>query len=198
MARKRRTKGPVYPAGAGDSAAADETAKKQRGKPFQPGVSGNPAGRPPGRSGTALFCMSLVDGQAEQIIEKLIKMAVAGKPAALKLAVERLVPLRAARDRHVMFDAMPVVTSAGEIVDAMAALLVKVGSGEISLSEAREYSTVIEIQRRAIETFGLEQRLAALEASVPASTGPVGFAPGAEVPPDVSARIRRLSVPEVK
>jgi hypothetical protein len=47
---------------------ADNTEKKQHGRPFAKGESGNPGGRPVGsRNKTTIALENLLDGQAEAI-----------------------------------------------------------------------------------------------------------------------------------
>jgi hypothetical protein len=47
---------------------AAKTAGKQRGKPFEPGQSGNPRGRPEGSwHATTLAVEKLLEGEAEEI-----------------------------------------------------------------------------------------------------------------------------------
>ena len=59
------------------SAGADNTAQKQRGRPFEPGTSGNPAGRPKGARNKAAVAMeALLDGEAEAAPEVLGSDAV--------------------------------------------------------------------------------------------------------------------------
>src|SRR4051794_181498 len=49
---------------------AEETAKKQRGQPFQPGQSGNPHGRPKGsRNKTTLLAEALLEGESKHYSE---------------------------------------------------------------------------------------------------------------------------------
>ena len=58
---------------------AEETTHKQRGKPFKPGVSGNPKGRPRGsRSKATVLAQELLDGEAEGLARKVIELALAG------------------------------------------------------------------------------------------------------------------------
>src|SRR5262245_39615187 len=58
---------------------ADNTAPKQRGRPFERGNSGNPRGRPKGaRNRTTLAVEALLDGEAEGITRKAIEKALDG------------------------------------------------------------------------------------------------------------------------
>ncbi len=70
---------------------AENTTGKQRGKPFKPGQSGNPAGKPPGAKNRAtIMAQSLFDGEAETLTRKIIELAKAGDMQALKVCVDRL------------------------------------------------------------------------------------------------------------
>ena len=72
----------------------DNTDQIQDGR-FKPGQSGNPAGRPPGsRNKTTLLAQGLLDSNAEALIKKLIQMALEGDTAAMRLAIERILPPR--------------------------------------------------------------------------------------------------------
>jgi hypothetical protein len=146
----------------------------------------------------------LLEGDAGNIVEKWIELAKAGKPLAMKLAVERLLPVRAARDRVVELEGMPALERAADLPGAVASVIQRAAAGEITLSEAREFMVLIEQARRAIETADLSVRLEALEGSAAGKAqpgAPVGFVPAEAVPIDtsLSARVRRLAPPrEVK
>ena len=69
---------------------------------FPKGVSGNPAGRPPGsRNRGTLFIESLLEAEAETLTRKVIELAKEGDRTALRLCMERFVPARKDRPIHV-------------------------------------------------------------------------------------------------
>src|SRR3954453_17402723 len=79
---------------------AAKSAGKQRGKPFEPGRSGNPSGRPEGsRHATTLAVERLLEGEAEEIGRKAIELAKSGDTVALRLCLERIAPVR--KDRPI-------------------------------------------------------------------------------------------------
>jgi hypothetical protein len=108
-------------------------------------------------------------------------MAKKGDGVALKLCVDRLLPVRAARDRAVEL-VLPSAESAADLVRAAAVVIERAAAGEITLSEAREFMALLELQRKSIETADLVVRIEALEAS-----GGLAAAP-----PGVAARVRRV------
>ena len=89
---------------------ADECDEKQRGRPFEKGMSGNPSGRPRGsRNATTLALEALLDGQAQALTQKAIDFALSGDMPALRLCLDRILPPR--KDRPVSFT-LPEINSA--------------------------------------------------------------------------------------
>ena len=197
----------------GEGRSAEDTAKKQRGRPFAPGQSGNPAGRPKGsRNKVTQLCAELLGDEAEDVMRSAIKRAKKGDGVALRLCVERLLPVRASRDRTVTID-IPGVAAAADLVDAAGAVISHAAAGEITLSEAREYMQLLEVQRKLIETSELAVRVEVLERAAEAeAAGPadpeqrarmrvkVPLPPGG-APPDFAVRlvdrVRRLTDGEI-
>jgi hypothetical protein len=105
--------------------SAENTAGKQRGRPFQKGQSGNPAGRPNGsRNATTIALETLLDGQATALTQKAIDVALTGDIPALRLCLDRILPPR--KDSPVAFD-LPEMRTLNDAVPAMGALVKAVG-----------------------------------------------------------------------
>ena len=144
---------------AGES--TDKTVGKQRGKPFEKGRSGNPNGRPEGsRNKATILAQALFDGQAEELIQKCVQMALDGDSTAMRLCIERLVPSR--KDRPVNLD-LPQMDCVEDTVNAMAVISSGVADGELTPSEGQALSGMVENYRKAIETSELEERISNLE-----------------------------------
>ena len=142
-------------------ADADNTAGKQRGKPFRRGRSGNPDGRPKGsRNVTTVALESLLDGQATVLTQKAIDLALTGDMAALRLCLDRILPPR--KDRPLTFN-FPAITNAAEAANTMSAILAAVASGEITPTEASEIGKLVDNYVRAVEATELAARIERLE-----------------------------------
>lgn len=140
---------------------AENIARKQRGRPFQPGQSGNPAGKPKGaRHASTLAMEALLDGEAQALTRKAIELALAGDIPALRLCLERTLPPR--KDRPLLIE-LPAIESTADVVKASAAIVSAVATGQITPAEASELSKVIDTHTRAIETHELSERIARLE-----------------------------------
>jgi len=157
------------------------------------GRSGNPAGRPKGsRNRVTQVCSELLAADAEAVIARLIREAKKGEPLAMRLVVERLVPIRAARDRAVDL-ALPDVGRAVDLVEAAAAVVSHAAQGDITLSEAREFMGLLEGERKLMETADLAVRLEALEGAR-RSESVAGELE--RMAPDLRARVRFLEPEE--
>ena len=142
-------------------ALAENTAEKQRGRPFEPGKSGNPNGRPKGsRNKSTLLAEALLDGESETIVRKLIEKAKEGDPGALRLCMERLLPPR--RDRVVTFD-LEDISSAKGATAASSAVLKACADGALSPDEASKIMNMIIAHTQTLALTDLETQLRDLE-----------------------------------
>ena len=124
---------------------------------FEPGNAGKPKGA---RHRATLAIEAMLDGEAATLTRKAIDMALAGDTTAMRLCMERLVPVR--RDRPIKFD-MPPFETADDVARAGRAIIVKVAAGEITPSEAGDVIKLFDGLARSIEIADLERRLKALE-----------------------------------
>ena len=90
---------------------------RARGRPFEKGRSGNPAGRRTGSCNkTTEAAAALLAGESEALTRKAVELALVGDPTAMRLCLERILP--ACRERTVNF-ALPPIESAADIAAAM-------------------------------------------------------------------------------
>jgi hypothetical protein len=150
-----------------DAAPLDLAKPPARGRPFAPGKSGNPAGRPLGaKNKTTQFLESLVEGAGESVIAKLVQQAKEGKPLALRLVVDRLLPLR--EERRVQIADLRRLVTACDLVHASAEVISLAASGQMSIEEAQGFLRLVEYQRKIIEGADLAVKVVALEAELAA------------------------------
>jgi Family of unknown function (DUF5681) len=121
-----------------------------RGRPFEKGRSGNPAGRRRGsRNRATLAAMVLLEGEAEALTRKAVELALDGEPVALRLCIERILP--PCRERPVRF-ALPPIESAADVSAAMNAVTSALARGTLTPGEAERIAIVVETFARAIDT----------------------------------------------
>ena len=96
----------------------------------------------------------------EEIIRVVDREARKGDMRAAWLVLSRTWPSR--RGRPVTLDLPPVETPAG-LVQSQAAVVAAMAAGHITPDEAASVSTVLETQRRALETHDHEHRIRELE-----------------------------------
>ena len=102
--------------------------------PFQPGQSGNPAGRPRGsRNKSTVIVEKLLDDSAGKLTTAAITRATGGDPAALRACLDRVAPRL--RHRPLDFEMPPLVTLADTPV-AINAIAQGLAQGELDREEA--------------------------------------------------------------
>lgn len=131
------------------------------GNRFQPGQSGNPAGRRSGsRNKTSLLVERLLDDEAEAIVRKAIEKAKEGDGPVLRAVLERLAPGR--KDAPIAFDLPPIETAA-DAKKASTAVLSAVAAGDITPDEGGRVMALLVSHKTIVEATDFEERLAALE-----------------------------------
>jgi hypothetical protein len=141
--------------------AGDQAPKRGR---WSKGQSGNPAGRPAGaRNQATLAREALLESHAEELIEKTIQVALAGEIPALKICLERLIPLRRQRPIHL---ALPELGAPGALGQTTLALIQAVAAGEVTPEEAESVARLLLAHSQVVAADDHEARLAALEAKL--------------------------------
>jgi len=132
-----------------------------RGRPFERGRSGNPAGRRAGSlNKTTEAAAALLAGESEALTRKAVELALGGDPSAMRLCIERVLP--ACRERSVKF-ALPPIESAADIAAAMKAVTSALADVAITPGEAATIAAVVDTFVRVIETSDFDRRLQLME-----------------------------------
>lgn len=137
--------------------------RKQRGKPFAPGQSGNPAGKPKGTlNRTTLLTRNILQAEAEDVARVVLEAAKGGDLTAAKLVLDKLVPQ--AKEAPVSEPVeLPELTPEG-LPKAVAQVVQGVAAGRLLPGEGQALIGMLEGLRKSLEFCELEKRIAALEA----------------------------------
>ena len=136
-----------------------------RGRPFEPGQSGNPKGRPKGsRNAVTLLAEALLDGEAENIIRKLVEKALEGDSSAMRLALERMLPPK--RHRTTAIELEGDINTPADALRASNAVMKACANGEISSQDASQMMNLIASHIRILDAVEMEARLTALERGI--------------------------------
>src|SRR4051812_8090530 len=131
--------------------------KNARGRPFKPG---NP-GRPPGsKNKTTAIIEQLVDGQAEQLVQKVMELAQAGDVSCLRMLLDRICPLRKGQPLNID---MPPIKTSQDVLATIASVWTAIGDGRLTPEEANALSVVAERSIQAIQLHDVLKRIDALE-----------------------------------
>ena len=131
--------------------------RKARGRPFR---TGNP-GRPPGsKNKTTQIVEQLAEGQAEQLVQKVLELAQAGDVSCLRMMLDRLWPPR--KGQPVNIDLPPIKTSQ-DVLAVIASVWTAIGDGRLTPDEASAMSLVVERSIQVIQIHDVLKRIDDLE-----------------------------------
>jgi F0F1-type ATP synthase gamma subunit len=132
--------------------------------PFQKGQSGNPTGRPRGALNRAtVLAQTLLSERAESIAGKVIELAERGDMTALRVCMDRLVPV--IKHQPIAVE-LPPIEKPADSVDAAASIAAAVAAGELTATEAAELAKVVDVYVRALDSKGFDERLSKLEKEI--------------------------------
>jgi hypothetical protein len=140
-----------------DNSNGDE--KPNKGQ-FQPGVSGNPNGRPPGSRNKLTEPEQVLRESGREIATKLAELAKEGDPVALPLAVRRLIPI--AKQHPIVFD-LPPITSVADAAHASNVVLAAVANGDLSPEEGSKLQDLFAKHIKIMEARDTDSRLQSIE-----------------------------------
>ena len=135
---------------------------------FQPGHSGNPAGRAVGsRNKKTLAVEAALFEHEQELVENLVERARNGEPAAMRLCMERILPV--GRGRPLPIELPPIkrvddaYVAAGIIMDALK-------EGALAAREAVDLLRVVEGLTRLTGTVAMVKKVARREVAKVAAT----------------------------
>jgi len=139
------------------------------GKPFEPGNSFG-KGRPKGsRNRSTAAALALLHEHSEALIRKCIAEALKGNMIAMRLCIERILPVL--QESAIKFKVGPTDTCA-EVGQVQDSILKEVGKGRIVPQQGATVVNILEGKRRTIENQKLEERVSALESQMAEDDAP--------------------------
>jgi hypothetical protein len=121
---------------------SQDAGPKPRGRPFEPGKSGNPNGRPKGSQNKATLAIkALLEAEAPNITRRLIDTALEGDAPSLRFLLGRVLPPQ--RSRTVQFE-LPPIEKPEDAPKAFSAVLDAVKTGELEPAEGEQIMSLIE------------------------------------------------------
>jgi hypothetical protein len=116
---------------------------------FQPGQSGNPAGRPPGSlNKKTLAAQAMFEEHAEEIAQNLMDRAKNGEPTAMRLCMDRVAPT--GLNRRIAIS-LPMVKTPEDAEAAFTVVLAEFADGKLSINEFSALITAIDRMVRLAE-----------------------------------------------
>jgi len=125
---------------------------------FEKGKSGNPNGRPPGTHDKRREARKLLESHREDLVKKVVDLALNGDTQALKICIDRIVPALRPKDAPIL-----LAKPKGGLSEYGRTVLEAMAAGDITPDEATTVMSAISAQARIVEVDELEKRVAALE-----------------------------------
>jgi hypothetical protein len=107
-----------------------------------------------------LIAEALIGGKTKELTDKIIEMALAGDPIALRVCIDKILP--DAKQRPCTFK-LPRFETCADAISALGLIAEGLASGELLPHEAESLSNVVATFVKTIETAMFEERLAMLE-----------------------------------
>lgn len=124
------------------------------------GAPGRPKGAKGRRPALLRALDDLVADDAEDLISIVVNTAKNGDMRAMEILLKRLWPEPKGRPLEV---AIPRLNGATSLTDAIAAIVAEVCKGALTPDEGHQVALLLDMQRRAHEVAGFDERLAKIE-----------------------------------
>ena len=149
---------------------------------FVPGQSGNPTWRLIGALGKKTLALEAAfAAKAEALVDGVIDRAKAGHPAAMRLCMERALPIGRGRPLPIK---LPVVRTAADAEAAVMEIMGALGEGAITVRETADLLRVVEGLTRTVGSIDFIKKFARKEvAKAAAQLGMEHFFAGPPAPP---------------
>lgn len=129
---------------------------------FQPGQSGNPAGRGKGVKNKHTELINQLEPHAVEIIAKLVELAKSGDLTAIKICIERLLPKLTEPLVSIELPQLPL-DSVKNLSTLSSTILQAVTDNELTPAQGQAMTAMIIANCKIIETYHLESRVAEIE-----------------------------------
>jgi hypothetical protein len=151
-----------------DNSGARKYAKNTRGRPFEKGNPGRPAGS---RNQTTIAIESLMGRYGEQVAARVIRKACDGDMVAARLVLDRIAPPRRGRPVRLKIGD---IANAASVMSAQASLVSAVAAGQLTAEEAEPVSAMLAAYLKTVETVDLDRRVSELEGKIDGKSTMVG------------------------
>ncbi|MCU7805891.1 MAG: hypothetical protein KZQ96_22140 [Candidatus Thiodiazotropha sp. (ex Lucinoma borealis)] len=125
---------------------------------YKKGQSGNPKGRPKGIVDRRSLFRKHIESNAENLVKKVVAMALEGDVRAMKLCLERISPPMKPRDEPIQIEDLK-----GTLTEQGQKILSSMGKSQLTPSEAAVMLSALVSLIRIKEATDLENRIANLE-----------------------------------
>ena len=127
---------------------------------FQPGRSGNPAGRAKGKPLKVTELRKAIEAKADEILESVINAAIGGDMAACKMLLDRITP---ALKPQALSITLPVKETlpeqGGEIIKAIVTVQIAPDIGSQLITALSNQGKLVELQELAERLSRIEKKL---------------------------------------
>lgn len=131
-------------------------------KKFKPGRSGNPKGRPRGTVNRSTRLIQALDRDLSKLITATKKQALAGDMQAMKILLDRALPIRRATLEPID---LPALAKAQTLTEKADAIMEAIASGQLAPDTGSTMLASLDHLSQILETDSLIQRIEALEAA---------------------------------